>query len=136
MISIDPVTGNRTILSDNIHGNGDPLFESFPDESRNSFSIAVAATGERLVVDHSRVVSIDPATGNRRVRSSTRGHMGTGPGFFGRAGAFVESGGTVLVVVRVDRAVVRVDLRTGNRTCFPAAARSPVCRPRDPGRTW
>ena len=77
LMLVDPVTGNRTILSDNTHGTGPVLSEVS--------GITFASDGSLLVGDAvaQQLVRIDPITGNRTVISS--GSIGTGPtnGFYG-----------------------------------------------------
>ena len=75
VLRVDPVTGNRTIVS-----GGSPVVGTGPSLG-SPLWVEVAGNGVLLVSDPGvgTVFSVDPATGNRTVLSSTS--VGTGPGF-------------------------------------------------------
>ena len=94
LVVVDPVTGNRTILSDNTIGSG-PSFTQ-PE------GIAIEPDGDLLVTDplagpgpHSAIFRVDPATGDRTI-ISTEGGVGTGATMIQPSG-ILESHGTIYV---------------------------------------
>lgn len=108
VLRVDPVTGDRTLISDVNHGSG-PAFD-IPG------GIAVVADGSLVWIDASRqtVWRINPHTGDRTLISGAT--RGSGPAFGRPRGLTVEARGT-LVTTDVDlRAVLRIDPLTGNRT--------------------
>ena len=64
VVRVDPVSGDRTIVSDDVTGAG-PAF-TFP------FGIAVEATGDLVVTDGGRVVRVDPLSGGSHDRFRSR----------------------------------------------------------------
>ncbi|MFN2374916.1 MAG: NHL repeat-containing protein [Candidatus Binatia bacterium] len=104
---VDPVTGNRTVVSGLGVGLGTAL--DFP------YPITVEASGDILVADNSnRIFRIDPASGDRTVLSSTS--VGTGPDFITPRGLAVEASGDILVANFNGDSIFRVDPATGDRT--------------------
>ena len=144
VVRVDPVTGNRTVVSgctispdgpcpDGPPPTPDNLVGSGP-EFVNPVAIAIEASGQGLVVDNSlgAVVRVDPATGNRTVVSGCTivpagpcpdgppsvpdNLVGSGPEFGNPQAIAIEASGQGLVVDSSLNAVVRVDPTTGNRT--------------------
>jgi serine/threonine-protein kinase len=108
VVRVDPVSGDRTIISDASTGSG-PGFDT-PN------GIAVEADGSLVVVDFGleAVVRVDPVSGDRTIISDAS--IGSGPGFSEPLGLAVEADGSLLVVDAALEAVVRVDPITGDRT--------------------
>ena len=113
--------GNREIISDNDMGKGSGL--DFMDPR----GIAVEDDGSLVVVDRvlDAVVRVDLTTdnmGNRTIISKRidtgdeidMNMVGMGPAFMNPSGIAVEPDGSLVVVDSVLKAVVRVDLTTGN----------------------
>jgi len=71
VVRVDPVSGDRTIISDDSIGSG-PGFEA-------PFGIAVEADGSLVVVDEGlhAVVRVDPVSGDRTIISDDS--IGSGP---------------------------------------------------------
>ena len=120
LFRIDPITGNRTLLSD----FGNPGQGAF---GFNPFGIAVEASGTILVVnqdegtgDNGALFRIDPTTGNR-ILLSDFGNAGQGTLGFAPLGIAVEASGAVLVTdeeaeTGTNGALFRLDPTNGNRT--------------------
>jgi glucose/arabinose dehydrogenase len=117
VVRVDPVSGNRSILSDNSTGSG-PGFKTPRD-------IAVEADGSLAVVDKDlkAVVRVDPVNGNRTIVSEACAECG--PVFKEPRGIAVESNGSLVVADRGLRAVVRVDPVSGNRTIVSDGSTGP-----------
>lgn len=105
VVRVDPITGDRTIISDSSTGSG-PVFWG-PQ------GIAVEADGNLVVVDPIRdaLIRIDPVTGDRTIVSSAS--IGSGPPHRSPQSIAVEAGGDL--VVTDERSVIRVDPVTGDR---------------------
>jgi hypothetical protein len=125
VIRIDPMSGLRTIVSDNASPAGGPSFST-------PRGIAVEADGNILVSDLDAfpgggVIRVDPATGTRTVLSSNEAPA-EGPGFLAPAGLAVEPDGDILVMDLyalgggglLGGAVIRVDPVTGVRSVVSA----------------
>lgn len=120
LLRVDPITGNRTVVSDFNNSNQGPLGVS-------PFRLAVEAGGSILVTAPSdgtdfrgALFRVDPVTGNRTVVSDfgnpSQGALGSTPG-----AVAIGAGGGILVIstdvgARRRRALFRVDPATGNRT--------------------
>jgi streptogramin lyase len=112
---VDPVTGDRTIVSDANTGSG-PAFE------RLYGGIAVEADGNVVVTAGAgAVIRVDPVTGDRTIVSDA--DTGSGPAFGAPLGNVasersiaVEADGNLLVLDAELVAVFRVDPVTGDRT--------------------
>ena len=102
---VDPVSGDRMIVSDDTTGSGPGLL--------HSSDLAVEADSSIVVLDRIRkaVIQIDPVTGDRMIVSDDT--TGSGPVFSSPGGLAVEADGS-LVVVDTD-ALVRVDPVSGDR---------------------
>ena len=61
VVRVDPVSGNRTIVSDATTGTGPPFV--------SPTGIAVEADGALVVTDSVLVVRVDPTTGDRTIVS-------------------------------------------------------------------
>jgi streptogramin lyase len=121
VLRVDPVTGDRTIVSDASTGRGPAL--------RSPQGIAVEASGRLVVVNYGRTIAavlrVDPATGDRTVVSGCPVRRpvcppgregGSGPRLDAPLDIVVEPTGRLVVVdVKLD-AVLRVDPDTGDRT--------------------
>ena len=110
---VDPLTGDRTVISDDTHGTGAPLLQPY--------GMTRAADGSLLVADEqaNSIIRIDPATGNRTIltHSSYGGpgpDVGSGPAFSQPTGVKVEPDGSL--IMNDIEALFRVDPLTGNRT--------------------
>jgi sugar lactone lactonase YvrE len=106
VVRVEPVSGNRTIVSNDTTGSGPPF--EFPQD------IAAEASGTLVVTDQGlrAVVRVEPVSGNRTIVSSDT--TGTGPPFVSPTGIAVEADGALVVTDSV--LVVRVDPTTGDRT--------------------
>jgi streptogramin lyase len=120
VIRVDPVTGDRTVVSDASTGSG-PAFETLLG------GIAVEADGNVVVTGAQTVVRVDPVTGDRTVVSDAS--TGSGPAFGTPLGNVslersiaVEADGNLLVVDSDLAAVIRVDPVTGDRTVVSDAS--------------
>ena len=73
VVRVDPVTDDRTILSDAATGSG--------SDFGTPFAVAVEADGKLLVIDQilEAVVRVDPVTGDRTILSDAA--TGSGPDF-------------------------------------------------------
>lgn len=108
ILRIDPVTGNRSIVSSNNVGAGPFL--------GHPWAIGIEADGHILVGTFSptALLRIDPTTGDRAVLSSQS--AGTGPDFTTPQSIAVEADGNILFVSGWPGLVYRVDPLTGDRT--------------------
>src|SRR5262249_32904949 len=130
LIRIDPVTGDRTIISDDAVGSG-PSF-NFPAPTAGGImwsvhyeadgSLLVAENGSGSSVSDSRVIRVDPATGNRTLISSAgfNGATQTGsPGVFTGLYYDARDFGSNILVAGQDQEFALVDPTTGARTLYP-----------------
>lgn len=120
VLRVDPVTGDRTIVSDASTGAG-PVIAGLAD-------IAVEASGDLVVLGSALdiVFRVDPVTGDRFVVSSHA--VGAGPTFASPRDLAVESTGDLVVVDLDLEAIIRVDPVTGDRTIVsdPATGAGPA----------
>lgn len=102
---VDPVSGDRMIVSDDTTGSGPGLSEPR--------GLAVEADGSLVMTDiyHYGVIRVDPVTGDQMVVSNYR--TGSGPSFDWPGDLVIEADGS-LVVMDTD-ALVRVDPVSGDR---------------------
>ena len=107
IFSIDPNSGDRTIISGSGIGSG-PDFLTVQE-------IAIEPTGNILVTDNftEQVFSVDPATGDRTIVSGPS--VGMGPSFR-PTGMTLDADGDIIVVDSKFGGLMRVDRSTGNRT--------------------
>lgn len=108
ILAIDVATGNRTLVAGpEMRGAGVELSSAMP---------FATAAGELFAFDSaaSRLVAIDPETGDRTVASEF-GVVGTGPMPFGIDDMVLHGDGD-LYGLQSDSAIMRVDLATGDRT--------------------
>ena len=107
VLRVDPVTGDRMIVSDDNTGNG-------PDFS-NPLGLAIEADGSLVVIDAGRdaVLRVDPISGNRTIVSDD--DTGNGPYFSNPRGLAVEADGGLVVINTGSDAVLRVDPISGDR---------------------
>jgi len=105
ILRVDPVTGDRTLVSGPGVGSGPPL--------EGSKGIAVEVSGSLVVHNPVSVIRVDPVTGNRRVVADA--DTGSGPPFVDLRGIAVEAAGTLVVTDGRRAAVVQVDPVTGDR---------------------
>ncbi len=108
LVRVDPVSGDRTILSGAGTGSG-PRF-GIPE------GIAVEADGSLAVADFipDALVRVDPVSGDRTILSGAG--IGSGPGFVAVRGIAVEADSSLVVTDLALDAVVRVDPVSGDRT--------------------
>ena len=110
VLRVDPLTGNRTIVSDAATGRGTAFV--------NPTNIAVEADGQLVVVDDALATIFrgDPSTGNRTIISNFE--TGNGPIMLGDRDLVVEATGRLVVLDAspARNAVYRVDPATGDRT--------------------
>jgi len=108
---VDPVTGDRTVLSSNTVGTGPTM--SFPGD------MVLEADGNIVITEGSndQVLRVDPVTGNRTIVSSSLvgTPVGTGIDFANLGGITLTADGTILVVDEGAQAVISVDPSTGDR---------------------
>ena len=114
-VRVDPVSGNRTIVSDNHTGSGTAF-------GQGPFAIAVEADGSLVVIDQDleAVVRVNPSSGDRTIVSDAS--TGSGTGFNAPTGIAVEANGSLVVVDNGLEAVVRVDPVSGDRTIVSDAS--------------
>lgn len=109
---VDPVSGDRTILSSNTVGTGPTM--TFPGD------LVLEADGNILTTEggNDQVLRIDPVTGNRTIVSSSLAGslVGTGIDFVNLGGITLDAEGGILVVDEGANAVIAVDPVTGNRS--------------------
>lgn len=108
VISVNPITGDRTIVSSNAGvGTG----QSFG----NPTGIAIDASGNLLISDPNidTILSIDPTTGDRSVLSSDL--VGAGTSLNVPIGIAVDPNGQMLVADASERAIFIIDPTTGDR---------------------
>jgi sugar lactone lactonase YvrE len=110
VVRVDPVSGDRTTVSDSTTGRG-PRLDFLQ-------GIAVEATGQLVVTGFVpfqwSVGRVNPVSGRRTIVSNAT--RGQGPPFAFPAGIAVEATGPLVVADRSLQAVVRVDSRRGTRT--------------------
>ena len=114
LMRVDPVSGDRTIISDHTTGSGPNLI--------SSFALAVEADNSIVALDRSRkaVMRIDPVSGDRMIVSDDA--TGSGPVFLSPAALAIEADGSLVVAddhhlfYRVASALVRIDPVSGDRT--------------------
>ena len=117
VIAVDPMSGDRTIVSDDTLGMG-PSF---------GLLLGITVDGDRaLVTSHlpmvsgsGAVVAVDLVSGDRTILSGAT--AGSGPGLRTPEGIVVD-GGRALVLDRSLTALVAVDLASGDRTIVSDAS--------------
>ncbi len=107
LFRIDPVTGDRIILSDPDTGTGPP-FDSLA-------GVAVEADGSIVMTDevNDALYRVDPVTGDRTIVSDA--DHGTGPDLGQPKGIAVDDDGSLVVADVVIPGVFRIDPATGDR---------------------
>ncbi|MDJ0848630.1 MAG: hypothetical protein QNK04_09655 [Myxococcota bacterium] len=114
ILQVDPVTGDRRIVSSGAVGAGAPFFE--PQ------GIAIEPDGSFVVVEtlEQQVVRVDPITGDRSVVTDSKSliQVGSGPNLGTSFGITVDPGGDLLVASNINTGglVMRVDPVSGDRT--------------------
>ena len=114
LMRVDPVSGDRTIISDHTTGSG-PVFLS-------PAVLAIEADSSIVALDLHRkaVMRIDPVSGDRMIVSDET--TGSGPVFLSPAALAIEADGSLVVAddhhlfYRVASALVRIDPVSGDRT--------------------
>jgi hypothetical protein len=114
VVRVDPVSGDRTILSDAATGSG-PGFKDLR-------GIAVEADGSLVVTDADldAVVRVDPVSGDRTILSDAA--TGSRPVLVALHDIAVEADGSLVVADFRLKAVIRVDPVSGDRTILADAA--------------
>lgn len=110
VLKADPVTGNRTVISQTgVIGSG-------PDFGSLIGGLALDPSGNILLAcfDAGTVMKIDPATGNRSVVSSAL--VGSGPSIHNLNDLIVAPDGDIYVTAQDISSIVRINPVTGNRT--------------------
>jgi streptogramin lyase len=112
--SVDPATGNRTILSNSGNGSGTNFIVPL--------GFALDASGNILIADSGvdALFSVDPATGNRTIISSSS--VGSGPNFGDPYGVALEASGNIVVGDSTLNLLFRVDPMTGDRTIISSSS--------------
>ena len=114
VIRVNPVTGQRTTVSENASPAGGPQFV-------DPFALTLAANGDILVSDQNAfgggggVIRVDPVTGVRTTVTQNGAPTG-GPSFDAPFGITTEANGSIVVADSTLAALVRVDSATGSRT--------------------
>lgn len=113
LLAVDPVTGNRTLISNNTYGSGVDFI--------SLRSVAYDAINNRaLIVDRTpaRLLAVDLSNGDRSILSDDSNGGGTQD--FGRPEAVVmnEDAGQALVVDSSLRGIIAVELDNGDRTAL------------------
>jgi hypothetical protein len=119
VLSIDPVSGARTILSGGAVGSG-PVFVEPRGMAFDPGDAAASVPARYLVVDEDldALLAVDPANGARTIVSDAT--TGTGPALGAPQAVALELDdtgrtGRALVVTEDPAALIAVDLATGNR---------------------
>jgi hypothetical protein len=118
VISVNPTTGQQTLVSDNAVNTGTDLFDE-------PMAIALEADGSILIADNTNitddaVIRVDPATGQQTAVSSNA--INTGGDLFSQlSGITVEANGQILVsdldsLSPHPGAIIRVDPTTGQQS--------------------
>src|SRR5690606_31506066 len=92
------------------------------EELVNIYGIAVEADGQILVQSSSRILRIDPATGNRTVVASST--VGTGETLSQLFGFILDTNGDI--IIPSSSSLLRIDPDTGNRTVISSSLYTPV----------
>lgn len=92
LLRVDPITGERTLVSDDSHGGG-PFFATPAD-------LAMDATGAAIVADPGlpALLRVDPTSGDRSILSDA--DTGAGPLWVEPLSLAVEQDGSIVVVDR------------------------------------
>ena len=109
LLSVDPVTGDRTIVSGPSVGSG-PSFDA---------PIGGRLIGNQIIVpnlENGTLTGVDPTTGNRTIISNSS--VGSGPALNFPVGVVPFQNGSVLVANNNAGQILQVDLTTGNRSIF------------------
>jgi hypothetical protein len=136
LLRIDPVTGNRSVLSGCANPACTVVIGSGPGFGE-PVGVALETDGSILVTDSaddaifSAVFRVDPATGARSLLSgcadpACSSAVGGGPAFAKAFGIALEAGGDLLLTDRSLDAVFRVDAATGDRTLLSGCT-DPSC---------
>jgi DNA-binding beta-propeller fold protein YncE len=119
VIRVDPVTGTRTAVSENVTPAGGPSFSE-------PFGIALRGDGGILVADQDAfgggggVIGVNPVTGARTTVSANTSPVGE-PEFNGPYGLAVDAGGRIIVAdpfAAGTGQVLRVNAATGARSAL------------------
>ncbi len=113
---VDPITGDRSILTDDVTGLG-PTFSSDGPEG-----IVIDVLGNILVADHflDAIFLVDPVSGDRSILSGdpSSADIGTGPDFDRPRQIALDDTGNIFETDRGNDAIFKIDPLTGNRTIF------------------
>ena len=111
IVSIDPISGDRTLISKEGELGSGPEFES-------PLGLDIDPTDQSLIVtdfDRERLMRVDPLTGDRTTIYSNSLPGGVAP-FFEPSAVEFESAGTLLVYEENYSNLIRFDLTNGNQT--------------------
>ena len=131
VVRVDPVTGDRSILS----GCSDPECSGLVGQGPNfdfiTGSIDVQGDGSLVVSGLNEIYRVNPTTGDRTVISGCRrnakefelcaDHVGTGPEFLFLGTIASLSDGSLVATDSARGSIVRVTLPSGNRTVITTA---------------
>ncbi len=120
ILRVDPLTGQRTIVSSREVGSGPPFGLLFGIAVEADGSLVVVYTGSSLDIV-SAVVRVDPRTGDRTVVSGGNQNIGSGPFSLAPTGIAVEANGDLVLVDDFNKAVMRIDPTTGARRIISRA---------------
>ena len=110
---VDPVSGDRSVVSGRTRGAGPPIFgpiQQFARESGGTLLITVPST----IDSAGAIMRIDPVTGDRTMLSSAS--TGSGPTFGTPVGIALDLDGDIFVTDPVLSTIFRIDPVSGNRT--------------------
>ena len=115
LVSVDPVTGNRTLVTGNGLGTGPVL--SAPT------SVTISPDRKVYLLDSglNSLLGVDVATGNRTVISGMG--IGAGTPFSEVSTVAFESPTSSLVTDNAAKSIIRVDLHSGDRTLLSGPGR-------------
>jgi len=114
LVRVDPVSGNRSIVSGSSQGTGTALV--------SPYALSVDSTGFILLTDAGlkAMLRIDPVSGNRTLLSGSG--RGTGTAFQDIRGV-VSLAGSLAVADAFNSCVFQVDQVSGNRTVLSGSSR-------------
>lgn len=109
IMQVDPISGNRTIVSEARFGSGPPFL--------SPWRIAIEPDGSLIVIDDGldAIIRVNPVTGERSIISDKAG-AGSGPSFVNPIAIEVEANGILVVADEGADAVMRVDPHSGARS--------------------
>ncbi len=113
VVKIDPLTGNRSLVSGGAVGTGTQFNVPIGIALEDNGDILVSETGPGVIF------RVDPITGDRTF--ATGGGVGSGPDLLVAAGLAVNAEGLIFTTEAVTNALYSIDPVTGNRTLLSGA---------------